>query len=381
MAKKNNNIQFQSNTNKYEKDTRIHGSDVLYLMQTMSGTNRNLRDEYIDYLTFKSTGVQPKQEEKNVGAYFWKVYKKPENMPYDEFVKAVNNGTIRELGNSPITILGRQANELDINGNYLCATINSNLQDEMDECGNMLIDGTTGEVLRKPTPSIIINKADDRTGFYLVEQYKSTLDKLTGNQVITDKQYNFLDTDGKLISKNTYFNRANFGEKLIKPVYRNFYARDGKSVINSYDIYPMGYIYNEGQDFMYLESDLRLVIENKYRVSKGLAPIDNLDNYHIERAGKRLSELNQIVEQIGMSYDLGEITDETYSKIMGIINDEFDKAEEFKAKYATDEEIKLFENAQESGDKSIYDVNQETLKKLGYDLTGLEDFQTDELEK
>ena len=55
--------------------------------------------------------------------------------------------------------------------------------------------------------------------------------------------------------------------------------------------------------------------------------------------------------------------------------------EEFKEKYATDEEIKLFENAQESGDKSIYDVNQETLKKLGYDLTGLEDFQTDELEK
>ena len=342
MAKENQ-VQYRGNSNKKEYDTYVRGSNGLHIFQFMTGASHNPRESWINTLIARSNGTDIPKNGRTIGAYLWNIYKKDEDMPYSDFVKAVNDCKIAPLTKAPVYIPNRAPNITDCNGNLLVATVNSELLGEDDGCGNVLIDGQTGECLRKPAPSIVINKVDERTGYYLIEKYVEKVDSKTGETYTDDKLYNFLDAEGKLISSKAYFHRANYDEKLFAPVTRNYYARDGKKLINSYDIYPTGYIYNQGQDFMFLESDLSVVFENRYRVSKGIEPINTLDYYHLMQTGKRLGELDQIIKAIGEDYDMGQISDATYKDMMSKFNDEYDKIDEFKQKYATQEDLDILD--------------------------------------
>lgn len=351
MAKENQ-IQYRGNSNKKELDTYVRGSNGLYIFQFLTGASHNPRESWINTLIARANGTTPVENGRTIGAYLWNVYKKDENMSYEDFVKGVNKNEIAPLTKTAIYIPGKTPNEVDMNGNLLVATSNSELLEESDGCGNILIDGQTGKVLRAPAPSVIINQVDERTGYYLIEKYIEKTNPKTGNTYTDDKLYNFLDADGKLISSKTFFHRADMGTKLFTPVTRNYYARDGKKVINSYDIYPTGYIYNQGQDFMFLESDISVVLENRYRKSRGLEPINTLDNYHLIQAGKRLKELDEIIQVIGEDYDMGQISDATYQDMMSKFNDEYDKIEEFKQKYATPEDLEILDAYTNSPTKS-----------------------------
>ena len=128
MAKKY--VQFASNTLKYESDSYIKGSDGLYIFQFGTGTNRDLRQELVNYHA-KKNGlnelIKDSKPAKNIGESFWGVFKKPDGQSYEDFVDDVKNSRVGFIGNSPIIPTGRDYTQLDDNGNLLVATINSNL--------------------------------------------------------------------------------------------------------------------------------------------------------------------------------------------------------------------------------------------------------------
>lgn len=332
----------QLNTKKYENDCRVAGSN-LYIIPFTRGTSRDLRKEYADYIIAKATGSEmPTSRNKNIIDTYWGVFYKPEDMEYDEFCRKIEDGKIAMIGHTPIIPTGNDYTRTDNNGNLLVKTLTSKLED-YNNCGNMLIDGRTGEILRMPQPSTIINSLTDDSNYYTIEIYGTTVDKQTDNKIVTDKSYNFLDADGKIVNADTNFRLSEDGYSICQ-FPRNYYDRDGKKVINDDLIYPEGYVVVEGRFINFYESPIALIEENRYRTSNGLAELVDDERIYLEALYHRKDMLDKLVTTYGIKYDEGKITDKMYSKLMDLINDEYDKYEEFESKYETESDRKFAES-------------------------------------
>lgn len=338
----NKSVQFASNTLKYEKDSIVRGSNGLYVFQFGTGTNRDLRQELINYHAGKAgltDLIKDSNPSKNIGECFWGVFKKPESQSYEDFIDDVKNSRIGFVGNTPIIPTGRDYTQVDSNGNLLVATINSKLDNYYDGCGNMLISGQTGEIIRAPKPSVIINPVDEKTGFYPIEIYKTKENKTTGTKEVYAREYNFLDGDGKILCDDFDF-QLKESDELIK-IPRNFYMRDENRVFNNWEIYPASYVYCSWNGVTLYPSVVDLITENRKRVANGELPIVSDERPYIREYYIRKAELDNIVESLGKSFDSGAITQTIYDKVLKVINKEFDTMENFESSIATEEDAKI----------------------------------------
>ena len=332
----------QFNTKNYENDCHVKGSN-LYIIPFARGTNRDWRKELSDYIIAKATGSEmPTPTQKNITDTYWGVFYKPEDMEYDEFCRLIDDGEIAMIGHAPIIPTGNDYTRTDINGNLLVKTINSKL-DNYNNCGNMLIDGRTGEILRMPQASTIICSLNDQSNYYTMEIYDTEIDKKTGNKVVTGRSYNFLDADGKIVNAERNFTLSPDGYSITQ-FPRKYYDREGGKVIHDSNIYPEGYVVVEGRFINFYESSIALIEENRYRLSNGYTSlIDNEEKYLADLYARK-NMLDHIVTTYGIKYDEDKITDGMYSRLMSKINDEYDKYEEFEEKFETDADRKFAEN-------------------------------------
>lgn len=333
---KNKYVQFASNTKKYEEDSFVKGSNGIYYFSFTTGTNRDLRQEFLDYIQ-KKLGGQPmnSNEQKNIGESYFGFFKREDNETYEEFIEAIEEGKRGPIGQTYAIPTGRDYTQVDMNGNILVATINSNLENYQD-CGNMLIDGMTGKVIRAPRPSVIINSVDERSGFYPIEIYRSEENKETGNKDIVAREYNFLSPDGKIVNSEFNFSKAPYGEEVIYKCPRNYYQKDGKYVVNDWNIYPMAYVYCTGRDIMFFESARDLLIENRRLKKLNQKPLIDDETIYLKEFYQRKNELDKIIEKLGKNVDDSEISQTIYENIMKIMGDEYDKIDEFESKYETE---------------------------------------------
>lgn len=336
------NVQFQSNTKKHEEDCHVKGGwfdSSLYIFSFTKGTSRDWRKEYSDYLLSKFTGQSIPSQRHKIDT-FWGVFSKPKDMDYEEFCRKVDDNEIGMIGNTPIIPTGNNLTKLDNNGNLLVKTINSQLDDYID-CGNMLIDGTTGKVLRNPHPSVIINAPTIHTGnYYLMEIYKTATDNKTGNQQVVSKEYNFLSPDGKVINSEANFTLSE-ADYSFKKVPRNYYEKDGKNVINDWNIYPFCYIITEGKKIYFFDGPVSLMED--IRSDEHLSNIidQNSKTFILADLYERKGQLEDIQNKTNRMLNNGKITQKMYDNIMSIISDEFDKYTEFSEHYETDHDRKL----------------------------------------
>ena len=215
--------------------------------------------------------------------------------------------------------------------------------DNYNNCGNMLIDGRTGEILRMPQASTIICSLNDQSNYYTMEIYDTEIDKKTGNKVVTGRSYNFLDADGKIVNAERNFTLSPDGYSITQFL-RKYYDREGGKVIHDSNIYPEGYVVVEGRFINFYESSIALIEENRYRLSNGYTSlIDNEEKYLADLYARK-NMLDHIVTTYGIKYDEDKITDGMYSRLMSKINDEYDKYEEFEEKFETDADRKFAEN-------------------------------------
>ena len=339
MAKRD--IQFQSSTLKYEEDSYIKGSNGLYYFQFSTGTNRDLRQDLINYLA-KKNGldhlVDNNIEHKNIGDSFWGIFKKPEGMTYDEFITKVKSSKIGFIGQSPIIPTGRDYTRLDQNGNLLIATINSNL-DNYQDCGNVLID-KDGNVIRAAQPSTIINACDERSGFYPVEIYKSKANKTTGAKEVYAREWNFLDPSGKILCDEYNF-ECHLGEEEIISVPRNFYMKDGKNVYTDWGLLPNAYVLCAGRQPKLYLSAVDVLIENRKKKAEGLAPIVEDERQYLEEYFLRKDKIENLFKELSDRLDSGSITQAIYNKIMNILDNECVMNDEFEENYKTENDQQL----------------------------------------
>lgn len=338
----NRDVQFASNTMKYESDSYIKGSNGLYVFQFGTGTNRDLRQELINYHA-KKRGledlVKDSNPSKNIGECFWGVFKKPEGQSYEDFIDDVKHSRVGFIGNSPIIPTARDYTRLDMNGNLLVATINSKLDNYLDGCGNMLIDGMTGNVIRSPRPSVIINPADKNTGYYPIEIYKTKENKDTGVKEVYDREYNFLDSDGKILCDEYNFQLKD--EEEIIQVPRNFYVRDGKCVYNSWEIQPYAYVQCRWNGVRLFPTVTDLLVENRDRIANGELPILQDETPYLKEYYYRKNEIDVVTEMLGKAFDSGKITEKIYQQALNILNQEYDKIDFFDQHMATDEDRRI----------------------------------------
>lgn len=328
---KNNYIKFQSDTKLYEEDCHIKNSN-LYIFQFTKGTNRDWRKEYADYIIAKATGQDlPNIDTKNIVEAFWGVFYKPEDMDYKEFCDKVNAGEIAMAGHTPIIPTGNDYTQVDRNGNLLVKTITSKLEDYTN-CGNMLIDGKTGEVLREPQPSTIINALPENSNFYPIEIYQTTIDKNTGNKVTIGKSYNFLDPNGKIVNSERNFELSQDGYGVYK-FPRNYYDRERGKVINDWTIYPPAYVVVEGRHINFYESPIEIIEENRNRIKNYTEPLVLDEEPYVKELKNRKETLDGITEFYGKRFDNKDITDNMYDKILDILNSEYDKLDKFEEQY------------------------------------------------
>ena len=340
----NNNIQFASNTLKYESDSYVKGSNGLYVFQFGTGTNRDLRQELVNYHAKKkglTELVKDSNPNKNIGECFWGVFKKPDDQSYEDFIDDVKHSRVGFIGNSPIIPTGRNYTKVDLNGNLLVATVNSKLDDYIDGCGNMLISGETGEVIRAPRPSVIINPADKITGFYPIEVYKTRENMVTGNKEVYDREFNFLDPDGKILCDD--YNFSSDGEQRIYEVPRNFYMREGKCVYNSWDLYPTAYVIADWNKTKLYPSIVDLLVESRSRVNDGDEPLVKNEYPYLQAYYKRKNQLDAITESLGQAFDAGAITESIYNKALKCLDAEYGKFEFFEKYVATVDDDKIEE--------------------------------------
>lgn len=342
-----NNIQFQSDTKKYEEDCYVKGNfgfnSNLYIFPFTKGTNRDLRKEYADFLLAKYTGETIVPEKKHKIDTFWGVFCKPENMEYAEFCEKVNSGEIGMIGNTPIIPTGNDLTKLDMNGNLLVKTINSNL-DNYQDCGNMLINGETGAVIHSPKPSRIINALDYKTGnYYLVEIYKTTLDKETGNQYVSGKEYNFLTPEGKLVNSDTNITLSYDEDFNLVKIPRNYFEKDGKKLINDWNIYPCCYALTKNRDIYFFDSPLNLLED--YRTNGYSADIldSNAEINILADVYERKAELENVRNKADNMYFDKKISSAMYDKLAILVCDEYDRYDEFRVKYETARDRELAE--------------------------------------
>ena len=340
----NNYVQFASNTLKYERDSVVRGSDGLYVFQFGTGTNRDLRQELINYHARKkgmTDLIKDSNPSKNIGECFWGIFKKPDDQSYEDFIDDVKNSRVGFIGNSPVIPTGRDYTRVDRNGNLLVATVNSKLDNYIDGCGNMLISGKTGNVLRAPRPSVIINPADKVTGFYPIEVYKTRENMATGNKEVYDREFNFLDPEGKILCDD--YNFSSDGEQKIYEVPRNFYVRDGKCLYNSWDIHPTAYVFADWNKTTLYPSVVDILVESRSRVEKGEEPLVKSEIPYLQAYYKRKNQLDNITESLGQAFDAGTITELIYNKALKYLDAEYTKFEFFDKYLATPDDEKIEE--------------------------------------
>lgn len=337
-----NYIQFQSDTKKYEEDCRVKGSGShLYIFPFTKGTSRDWRKEYTDYLLSKYTGEKIIPDKRSKIDTFWGVFYKPEDMDYNEFCRKVENGEIGMIGNTPIIPNGNDLTRLDLNGNLLVKTINSKLDNYLN-CGNMLINGETGEIVRTTQPSQIINSLDDHDEFYKLEIYSTTVDKATGNQYVSGKEYNFLTPEGKLVSPKQNFSLTDKDFEITKFT-RNYYDSDNKKVINDWSIYPYGYVVAQGRDIHFYDSPVRLLKEIRtentdihHLMGKDDVEIPLLADFY-----ERREQLDMLKVKADTLYNNGKITSGMYERLSMLLSDEYDRYDEFRHLHETDRDRNL----------------------------------------
>ncbi len=340
----------QFNTKKYEDDCHVIGSN-LYIIPFTRGTNRDWRKEYADYIIAKATGSDmPTPTLKNITNTFWGVFYKPEDMEYEEFCNKIDAGEIAMIGHTPIIPTGNDYTRVDNNGNLLVKTLTSKLEDYTN-CGNMLIDGRTGEVLRMPQASTIINSLTDQSNYYTCEIYDTEVDKESGNKVVTGKSYNFLDADGKIVNSERNFTLSPDGYSITQ-FPRKYYDREGSKVIHDSTIYPDGYVVAEGRHINFYESPIALIKENRYRIDNGYMGLVDNEEQFLTALYSRKNMLDNIVTSYGIKFDEGKITYKMYRRLMDLLNDEFDKYEEFEAKFETDADRKFAETLSNTHDQN-----------------------------
>ena len=343
MEKKNENMQFLNSTLKYEGDSYIQGSDGLYIFQFTTGTKLDLRQELINYHAKKYDLMDMVKGDdskvSNISAFSWSIFKKPEDQSYEDFIEAIQNYKVGMIGNCPLIFTQRNYRQVDMNGNILAATFNSELNRYADGCGNILIN-SKGEVIRAPKASVIIYPADPKTGFYPIEIYKTAENKETGRPDVIDREYNFLSPEGKILSSEDNFSTHD-GRSVIYDVPRNFYARDGKMVINDWKIYPSAHVLCEWNKTELFLSAIDLVMEN--RIASGDLPIVEDEKPYLTWYFDRKVELEAQMDKLGMMLDANKITQSTYDKIMKEINKEYARHELFETQYKTPEDRLLEE--------------------------------------
>lgn len=351
----NKSVQFASNTLKYESDSLVKGSNGLYIFQFGTGTNRDLRQELINYHAQKSGMtdlVKDSNPSKNIGECFWGVFKKPDDQSYEDFISDVKNARVGFIGNTPIIPTGRDYTRVDGNGNLLVATINSKLDNYTDGCGNMLIDGKSGKVIRAPRPSVIINPMDKDTGFYPIEVYKTKENKENGVKEVYDREYNFIDKDGKILCDDYDF-QVKDQDEIIK-VPRNFYERDGGKVYSSWEVYPTAYVYSRWDGVTLYPTIVDLIIANRNNIKNDEVPLLKDEHAFLREYYIYKNEIETHMEMLGKAYDNGSITEKMYVKAMGIMNEVYDKMEFFEKHIATEEDLKvedeIFEEMTEDGE-------------------------------
>ena len=338
----NKNMQFISSTTK--DGFYIKGTDNLYVFQLTTGTAENPRQAFLNYL-YEKNGMQERVSESTTkstaGESFWAIIQKPEDMEFADFAEGVKNNEYPYIAGTPIIPTGLDYSQVDMNGNILLASINSHLENE-DRVGNILINAD-GEVIRSPKPSVLIREADERTGFYLIEVYDYQVDKVTGKKRPVAKSYNFLDPKGKILA-NDYDFELKFGEEEIIEVPRNFYMKNGKKVYNDWEVYSEAYVYCGGrQPELYL-SAIDLVIENRERVNKGIAPLIDDERPYLEAYFVRKEKLENLFKVLSDRLDNGTITPLMYDKMMKELDKECTRNEYFEDNFKTPDDERIETN-------------------------------------
>ena len=348
MASKD--VQFQSNTKKDLKSSLVKGSNEIHYLQFATGANRDFRKEYLDYCTYKLTGVQTNTPKPStIGECVWGLYKRGVNpitkepRTDEEFLKAIENQEIGPLGDTYIIPTGRDYTQVDQNGNILIASITSHLENYTD-CGNILIDGQTGKTIRKSKPNVIINTCQKTNGFYPIEFYTTTTDKKTGEKKVTGLKYNFLSPDGKCVSPDFGFTKVPHEEKRIFSFNRNFYSRHDGTFLSDWDLYPKAYVYCYEKTPYFFNGEWELLQENKRRVENGLEPIVDDEKPFIVAMFARQNFLDEKTEELGKAFDDGAFSQEVYNDAMKVLNEEYNQLEKFIKNNETFLYIQIREN-------------------------------------
>lgn len=348
---KSENISNISNTKK--EISLVPGSKDIYLASYGTGNTVDLYEEMVAHLLGKQTA-----NISTLSNSLWYLFKKDDYMSYAEFVKKLEKGELAPIGMSPI-VLTKKNISVDMNGNILVSTINSNqTSDYNNDNGNMLIRGVgenSGAVIRKPQASTVIHAVNDATGFYQTSRYNYRKDPKTGKITITGREYNFLDGDGKILRNSENFTKpTDFNEIKITPVNRNYYDRDHGKQLSDWNILPTAYVVATTSYIDAYSSARDLIIENRRRKNMDGEELLNDEKKYLVDMFKYENDLNNTkIEELGKKFDNGEITARMYNKVLDVINDELAKIEEFKEKFATPEDKKLEEKMYEYLDQHI----------------------------
>lgn len=344
-------VQFQSNTKKDLDECYVKGSNGIYYFQFSTGTNRNLREELKDHLIYKLTGQQPEvAKTSTIGEYVWGLYKRGID-PYtkaprtdNEFLEAIENHEIAPLGDTFIIPTGRDYTQVDQNGNILVASVTSHLENEYDGCGNILIDGQTGNTIRKSRPNVIINSCQKSNGFYPIEIYLTTTDQKTGEKRVSGREFNFLTPEGKLVKSDFGFTKVPHDEQFIYTFNRNFYSRHNGSILSDWNIYPKAYVLCSEKTPYFFNGEWEVIAENRKRLENGEDPIVQDETPYILNMYLRKAYLDEKTEELGKAFDDGKLNHEVYNDALRTINEECEKLETFLANNETFEDISIRDN-------------------------------------
>lgn len=323
-------IDFNSNTKKVPH--QIKGTD-LYYFQVQVGVEQNGYDRFMDYLSRKIQAEYGEEEvsgrqSRKLRENAWIIYKKEnEKQSYEDFVEDINAGRIHKIGDLLFTPVNQNM-ELDTNGNLLLKTLGSDL-DDYNNRGDILL-SADGTILRNTRGSMAIRSVNEY-GYYPVDVFVSQTSKETGAKEIVDIEHNFLDPFGKLITKENYVRPRKTEDEYVMPITRTFFVQDEKGQIRNDNIYPTGYIYADKNEVMFFPSAIDVLASDKKRVEQGLPELCNDKGSLIAQINERYEDLDDVTSYFGMKYDRGEISDSNYSKVMGLLNDEYEKIENYFA--------------------------------------------------
>lgn len=351
----NENVSFISSTK--SKLHKVAGSNQIYYFQFTNGSSLNPREELFNYINGKVNSNAPF----TINKYLWGLFKRPvkDNGHYysdEEFIEAVEQNKLAPLGNTYILPNGRDYTQTDQNGNILVATSNSQLENETDGCGNMLIDGNTGDIIRAPRGSVIINKCNKNNGHYLMEIYNYANDPKTGRKQVVNVEYNFLDGNGKCVCPKAKFHKSQDGKCELFSFKRNFFDFSEGKFFSNWNILPNGYVLCSSEQPIFFDGECDLIKANRNKLGLNLPAIIENEESLLTRLYLRKIFLDNKLQEIGKQYDLGNITTSTYEKIINLFDKEYANFEDFEKNYQTQEDLKVLEKIT-NGTYSLDDVN------------------------